>query len=201
VPSGARPTVGRVVTSILVATLGVVELSGQRQGVSRGGSSGSTSRPLSATVFASWSMHWSHTDGSTMALLVLWRGSPGWFARGASSGGSSGASGSSSGSSYQWLSQGGLTFWIEFDIERKIVKLLEREVDLTKSNVVLVDRVDAPDGPTIVSARWVEPAADALPPRTRSKRRSSARESSSNTCNAMFRRRHRRPRFLPRRRR
>jgi hypothetical protein len=167
VRSGARHTVRRVVTSILVATLGAVEPSGQRQGISRGGGSGSTSRPLSATVFASWSMHWSNTDGSTMAVLILWRGSPGWFTRGASSGGSgggsSGAGGSGSGYSYQWLSQGGLTFSIEFDIERRIVKLLDREFDLTHANVVLVDRVDASDGPTIAGTRWVEPTSDVAP--------------------------------------
>ena len=161
------PTVRLVILSILVATLGVAAPASQRQSVSRGGGSSSTSRPLSATVFASWSLQWSNVDGSTMALLVLWRGSPGWFARGSSSGGSGGGSsrggGSGSGYSYQWLSQGGLTFSIEFDVERKIVRLLDREFDLTQSNVVLVDRVDASDGPTIAGTRWVEPPSDGAP--------------------------------------
>ena len=163
--SASRSSVRLLTTSILVAALGAAEPAGQRQGVSRGGGSSSTSRPLSSTVFASWSLHWSNADGSTLALLVLWRGSPGWFARGGSSGGSgggaSGAGGSSGTYSYQWLSQGGLTFSIEFDLERKIVKLLDREFDLTRSNVVLIDRVDASDGPTIVGERWVGPESDA----------------------------------------
>ena len=162
-------TLRLLILVILVATLGAAESLGQRQGVTRGGGSTSTSRPLSSTVLASWSSHWSNADGGTMALLVLWRGSPGWFTRGGSSGGSgagggsSGAGGSGGNYSYQWLSQGGLTFSIEFDLERKIVKLLNREFDLTQSNVVLVDRVDASDGPTIAGARWVEPGADAAP--------------------------------------
>ena len=154
--------------SILVATIGAAESLGHGRGVTRGGGSTSTSRPLSSTVFASWSSHWSNADGGTMALLVLWRGSPGWFARGGSSGGSggggsSGAGGSGGNYSYQWLSEGGLTFSIEFDLERKIVKLLNREFDLTHVNVVLVDRVDASDGPTIAGARWVEPGSDVAP--------------------------------------
>jgi hypothetical protein len=155
--------------AILVATLGAAEPFGQRQAIGRGGGSTSTSRPLSSTVFASWSSHWINADATTMALLVLWRGSPGWLARGGSSGGS-GAAGGSSGAggsgghySYQWLSEGGLTFWIEFDLERKIVELLNREFDLTHVNVVLVDRVDAADGPTIAGARWVEPGSDVAP--------------------------------------
>ena len=167
--SDSGPTVRLVITSILIATLGVAAPASERQSVSRGGGSSSTSRPLSSTVFASWSLQWSNADGSTMVLLVLWRGSPGWFARGASGGGagggaaSSAAGGSGGNYSYQWLSQGGLTVSIEFDRERKIVKLLDREVDLTRSNVVLVDRVDASDGPTIAGTRWVEPASDGAP--------------------------------------
>ena len=37
------------------------------------------SRPMSATVITTWVAH----DGE-LALLVLWRGSPGWYSRGGS---------------------------------------------------------------------------------------------------------------------
>ena len=58
-----------------------------------------------------------YTDGSKTTLLVLWRGTPGWFARrggrngagGGASGGSSGGSASGGSYEYQYFSQGGLT--------------------------------------------------------------------------------------------
>ena len=55
------------------------------------------------------------------------------------------------------MTQGGLTFAIELDYGRKIAKILNQEIALTSTNVVLVDFVDSPNGPTIVGSRWVEP--------------------------------------------
>jgi hypothetical protein len=42
--------------------------------------------------------------------------------------------------------------------EKKIVKILNQEISLKESNVVLVDFVDSTNGPTIVGYRWVDPA-------------------------------------------
>jgi hypothetical protein len=72
--------------------------------------------------------HESFADGSKTTLLVLWRGKPGWFSKGrGGSGGASGVGGSSGGGSggsgsysYQYFSEGGLTFMMEFDYDKRI---------------------------------------------------------------------------------
>ena len=139
----------------------------QGRGFASGGGAMSTSRFISPAVVASWSSHDNYADGSKTTLLVLWRGTPGWFAKGGrggqggrarvrSSGGSSGAGGSGS-RGYQFVSEGGLTFTLEFDYDKRIVKILDREISLKETNVVLVDFVDSANGPTIVDYRWIEP--------------------------------------------
>jgi hypothetical protein len=93
-------------------------------------------------------------------LLVLWRGTPGWFLkgeRGASGGGGGSGAGGSGSYEFVYLSEGGLTFVIEFDYDEKVVKILSQDISLEEINVVLVDFVDSPGGPTIVGFRWVDP--------------------------------------------
>jgi hypothetical protein len=148
------------------------DLSAQARGFANGGGGTSTSRVASPTVVASWVAHQEYSDGNATTLLVLWRGTPGWFSKGSggrSGGGGSGRGGGSgagrSGSyAYEYLSQGGLTFMMEFDYEKRMVKILNQEISLKDSNVVLVDFVDSPSGPTIVGSRWVDPAPDPAPP-------------------------------------
>jgi len=59
---------------------------------------------------------------------------------------------------YQYVYEGGLTFMMEFDYDKSIVKMLNQEISLKETNVVLVDFVDSANGPAIVGYRWVEPA-------------------------------------------
>ncbi len=149
-----------------------VDLSAQARGFIRGGGGSSTSRVASPTVVASWSSHENYADGSATTLLVLWRGTPGWFSKGGRGGGSGGGGGSGRGAgagtngsyAYEYVSQGGLTFMMEFDHDKHIVKVLNQEISLKETNVVLVDFVDSTNGPTIVGYRWVDPA----PPEQRS---------------------------------
>jgi hypothetical protein len=122
-------------------------------GQARGGGGSSTARPVSSSVYASWSSFWG-VDGSAATLLVLWRGAPGWFAKGAQGG----SGGSSGGIGYQQISAGGLTLTVEVDYNRKVVKLLEQELSLTGTNVILVDLSEDKKSPIIVGTRWVEPA-------------------------------------------
>jgi len=120
-----------------------------------GGSS--STRPLSSAVVASWSSRWGKTG--TAELLVLWRGTPGWFANGEGSGsGTSSGSGSSLGHgwAYDYVTEGGKTFVLSFDLDRSIVKILDEEISLARTNLVLVDFVDGPDGPRIVDRRWID---------------------------------------------
>jgi hypothetical protein len=151
-----------------LAAVATVAPSAQSRGFARGGGGMSTSRFVSPTVVASWSSHDNYADGSKTTLLVLWRGAPGWFSKGGrgragwSSGGGSGAGGSGS-YGYQYVTEGGLTFTLEFDYDKRIVKILNREISLKETNVVLVDFVDSVNGPAIVDYRWVEPGPPAPP--------------------------------------
>jgi hypothetical protein len=43
-----------------------------------------------------------------------------------------------------------------FDYDKRIVKMLNEEISLDTTNVVLVDFVDSANGPTIVGSRWVD---------------------------------------------
>jgi hypothetical protein len=152
------------ILALLVCAL-AADLSGQARGVASGGAGMSTARVTSPTVVVSWMSHESVADGTTTTLLVLWRGTPGWFARGGRGGGSGGSSGGFVGRgsyAYQSFSEGGLTFTLEFDHERHTVKLLDQEFSLKDTNVVLVDFVDGP-GPAIVGSRWIEPGPPAPP--------------------------------------
>lgn len=65
---------------------------------------------------------------------------------------------------YEYLSQGGLTFMMAFDYDKRIVKILNQEISLKETNVVLVDFVDSTTGPAIVGYRWIDPAPPAQPP-------------------------------------
>jgi len=153
------------------------DLAGQGRGSVSGGSGRSTSRIASPTVVASWSSHENYADGSSTTLLVLWRGTPGWFSKDGRGGGSSGGSGGGGGGAasgaglsgsyaYEYVVQGGLTFMMEFDYAKKNVKILDQEISLAETNVVLVDFVDSPGGPQIVGTRWIDaaPRIDAAPP-------------------------------------
>jgi hypothetical protein len=155
---------GRACALAVAATLGAraVDLSGQTPGSVRGGGGTSTSRVASPAVVASWMSHENYANGSATTLLVLWRGTPGWFAKGGRGGGSGGGGGGSSG--FQTLSEGGLTFTLAFDYDKAIVKILDQEISLKEANVVLVDFVDSANGPTIVGTRWVPPAPPEQPP-------------------------------------
>jgi hypothetical protein len=155
--------------ALATAWVSPVDLSAQARGFARGGGGMSTSRVASPTVVASWVSHGNYADGSTTTLLVLWRGTPGWFSKGGSGGASGGGSGGSAGAgrggsyAYEYVSQGGLTFMMEFDYDKRIVKMLNQEISLEEANVVLVDFVDSTTGPTIVGHRWVDPAPPGPP--------------------------------------
>jgi hypothetical protein len=114
----------------------------------------SSSRPLSATVIGTYV-----TRNGELTLIVLWRGSPGWFSRGGSGSGGGGGGSSSAGREVGslWFTQGGKSFSIDFDYTAGIARLLEQEIRLPETNVVLVDDVDSASGARIVGRHWVDP--------------------------------------------
>jgi hypothetical protein len=99
--------------------------------------------------------------GPFVALLVLWRGAPGWF-KNASPEGSSGST-ASGGFYTQTLSVavGGQKLTVEIDHTAGTAHVLGTRVSLTSSNVVLVDNVDGRAGPEVVDVIWIEPTIPA----------------------------------------
>jgi hypothetical protein len=117
------------------------------------GQTSSSSRPLSATVIGTFVAR----DGQ-LALLVLWRGSPGWYSGGScnSSSAGGGASAGREVGSFS-LTYGGRSFSIDFNYTARLARLLEQEISLADTNVVLVDDVDRPSGAHIVGRLRVDP--------------------------------------------
>ena len=111
------------------------------------GQTSTSSRPLSATVIGSYVVR-----NGEITLIVLWRGSPGWFSRGGSgsSGGGGGSSSAGRATGSLWFTQGGKSFSIDFDYTAGTARLLEQEIRLPDTNVVLVDDVDGVSGARIV---------------------------------------------------
>src|SRR5262245_23951185 len=118
----------------------------------RGGGGGTM--PTSASVMGT-SLTRSVGDVHELELLVLWRGTPGWWATGSS--GSSGGVNSSRGAWSQRFSQGGQDFEIRGDSNAHTADILGRTFDLTKGNAILLDEVDSPGGPRIVGTVAVDP--------------------------------------------
>ena len=82
-----------------------------------------------------------------LELLVLWRGTPGWFRQP----GGVGDSGGDPGSHHTWLKYGVVDLSLDFDETTRRVTLQGRDrITLGTNNVLLIDEVDGPHGPRIV---------------------------------------------------
>ena len=91
-------------------------------------------------------------DGSAVDLLVLWRGTPGWFM-------TSDYQPSQGGSGPRFegtlFFSGHLVNW-DIDFITRVAHIAGLRLDLKNQNVVLVDGIDAPAGPGIVKTLRVE---------------------------------------------
>ena len=132
------------------------------QVLSVAGSTGGTA-PVSPSVMATDMCVVDAAGRGTLELLILWRGSSGWFRKsdgGASSGG--GQSGSMAGGPSpmirsEWVSQGGVSLSVRFDPSARKAWIQDREIALEDANVVLVDGVDSPEGPQVVRTLRIDP--------------------------------------------
>ena len=133
----------------------------------RGGSS-STSVPVSPSVMATVMTVEAEQGKGELELLVLWRGSPGWFWRadgrgggGSSSGGGGVLSPGGGQTRTEWLSHGGVNLNLRFEPVSRQLWILDQPVTLNDANVVLVDGVDEPTGPRVVATVRIAPGYDA----------------------------------------
>jgi hypothetical protein len=108
-------------------------------------SSGGGNTMISPTVFASWVTERVGNGPEELRLLVLWRGTPGWFFVGG------GRIGLSSGKprTHRIIEYGDVRLTLDYG-EDDAVAINGREVHLGTDNVVYVDDVDAPTGARVV---------------------------------------------------
>ena len=134
--------------------------------------SAGSNRVLSPTTVAYWQQHDNGDGTGSLDLLVLWRGSPGWFFRGAgTAGGGDAHGGFGQWQATHWMTYGDLTLTLDlkstskdFDPATTFVTILDREIALHDTNVVLIDAADS-GSPMIVGTRYVDPrfsGADAV---------------------------------------
>jgi hypothetical protein len=126
--------------------------------------SAGSNRVVSPTTVAYWQQHDNGDGTGSLDLLVLWRGTPGWFLRGNGTSGGGGVHGGFG----QWqgshlMTYGDITLTLgfrssskDFDPASTIVTVLNRDIALQDTNVVLIDDVDS-GTPDIVGTRYVEP--------------------------------------------
>jgi hypothetical protein len=105
---------------------------------------------MSPAVVATWITEQHGDEPVQLRLVILWRGTPGWFVR---AGGSSVSGGGSAGGEHQTSShtiiQGGIRLTFDFDAATGAATILGKRLDLREDNVVLVDDVDSPEGPRV----------------------------------------------------
>jgi hypothetical protein len=126
----------------------------------QGGGSNSGTAPVSPSVMATELASVDASGRGTLQLLILWRGTPGWFMRGGGGSGSGGGGSMGPGSSMTyslWVSQGGVNLTVRFDPAARKLWIQDAEVALSDANVVLLDAVDSPAGPQVVRALRIDP--------------------------------------------
>ncbi len=109
-------------------------------------SQGGGNQMMSPVVFASWITGRQGSEPEQLQLLVLWRGTPGWFLR---PGGSKVSSAGSGAGSHTTIVQGGVTLTLDFDPEARVATIHGKRLELGEDNVVLVDEVDSSAGPRV----------------------------------------------------
>lgn len=110
---------------------------------------------MSPVVVASWITERSGDGVERLQLLVLWRGTPGWFLPE----GGSGVSGGGSGDRYHaTITEGDLQLTLDYDSSRRVATVHGKTIDISKDNVVFVDEVDSPTGPRVTGTMRVERA-------------------------------------------
>ena len=160
--------------AVVVAALTPASLDAQpRRPLSIESTSAGT-RPVSPAVVAtSISAHWQ--DGTAeLRLIVLWRGTPGWFSGRGRSGGSTwgaGSSGPPGGAGavrpkavIERAFFGDLALEVQFNAEARTARVQGVELSLQDANVILVDDVDSPGGLTIVGTRRIDLQVSGPPP-------------------------------------
>ena len=115
--------------------------------------------PVSPTVVATLIWRSQPPGSAELQLLVLWRGTPGWFMRGSNEQTGSGQAvvdESGPGVVVEQRSYGGTRLDLEFDPAKRAARVQDHEIALGSANVILVDDVDGETGSKIAGSLQVD---------------------------------------------
>ena len=131
----------------------------------------SSNQVVSGVAMASWVARVERDGTRTLVFIVLWRGSPAWFARGSDNRSSGGGD---CRLYHSTISRGDVQLQIEFDsqtrfatisqallVPERVATIRKKAIELRDQNVILVDGVDEAQEPRIVGTLRVDPT---LPP-------------------------------------
>jgi hypothetical protein len=116
------------------------------------GANVSATQVISPVALVTWITQ-AGSEGNAIDLIVLWRGTPGWFLRGSNARASGGGDGETF---HSTISYGGIDLELVLGLHSRIARIQGKEVRLLKDNVILVDRVDSVDGPQIIKTLAVD---------------------------------------------
>lgn len=128
----------------------------------------SSNQVVSPVAMVSWVARVEGDGSRTLVFLVLWRGSPGWFARGSGNGSSGGGD---CRLYHSTIIRGDLQLQVEFDSQTRVATISQapldsqtglatiqkKQIELRDQNVVLMDGVDESKGPQVVGTLRVDP--------------------------------------------
>ena len=115
---------------------------------------------VSSTVVSSFCSHRQDTS-ELIDVVILWRGSAGWFQRGPSgqhgSGGSTVMGPATKGHVVHHATYGDIAISFDADFDTKTIKLGGRTIGLERVNTIFVDRIQESAAPRITVTGWTEP--------------------------------------------
>ena len=127
----------------------------------------SSTQVVSPVAMASWVARVESDGTRALVFLVLWRGSPSWFARGSSNGMSGGGD---CRLYHSTITRGDLQLQLEFDsqtrlatisqallVPERVATIRKKAIALRDQNIILVDGIDEGQEPQIIGTLRIDP--------------------------------------------
>lgn len=114
----------------------------------------SATQVISPVALLTWVTRYGSDGVHVLDLVVLWRGTPGWFLRGSNRRSSGGGSGESF---HSTITYGGLDLQLDLQYQTRVAQIQGKSVQLGDANVILVDNVDLGDELKVVNTLRVDP--------------------------------------------
>jgi hypothetical protein len=155
-PARASSSVVAVKGRMTPETSGRGPAPGSTPGMTRTSSaSRSSTEPVSPVAWATWLVRGESPESRQLEVIVIWRGAPGWFARGT---GQRSSSSSSARGHVTTLTFGDVTLEFELEYATRTAVIQGAKVEIGDANLILVDGVDEPGGGRVAEMRRIDTA-------------------------------------------